>query len=100
MTRLARRGSMFIVVTYDIADDRRRVRVAKCMEAHGRRVQWSVFDCLLGEGELASLRRELATLIDPEEDSVRFYRLCRRCRQTIDVLGTGSVRQDERLVLL
>ena len=91
---------MFIVVTYDIADDRRRARVAKCMEAHGRRVQWSVFDCLLEEREIAGLSDELAALIDPEEDSVRFYRLCGRCRQTIDVLGTGSVRQDDKLILL
>ncbi len=91
---------MFFVVTYDISDDGRRARVARCMEDFGRRVQWSVFDCLLNEADLARLKKRLAPIIDPEEDSVRFYRICGRCRLAIEVMGTGSVRQDQKVVVL
>ena len=91
---------MFFVVTYDISDDGRRVRVARCMEDFGRRVQWSVFDCLLDEPDLARLKHRLALIIDQEKDSVRLYRLCGRCRQAIEVMGAGSVRQDQSLVVL
>ena len=74
--------------------------MARCLEDHGRRVQWSVFDCLLDERQLGHLRRELAMIIDLELDSVRFYRLCKKCRQAIDILGVGTVRTEEQLVLI
>ena len=35
---------MFVVVAYDIPDDRRRTRVAKVLEDYGDRVQYSVFE--------------------------------------------------------
>ena len=91
---------MFITVTYDIADDKRRRAVAKLMEAFGRRVQWSVFDCDLNEARLAELRRRLAMVMDLELDSVRFYRLCVRCRTAISVLGVGTVRDQDDVVIV
>ena len=91
---------MFIVVTYDISDDQRRSRVARCMEDFGRRVQWSVFDCQLDERALGELKRRLAMLIDQELDSVRFYRLCRACREGAEVLGAGTVRENPDVVVI
>lgn len=91
---------MFYVVSYDVADDRRRSRVAKTMEDFGRRVQFSVFDCSLGDEALMKLRKRLQGLIDQETDSVRIYGLCQRCRSTIEVLGRGTVREDEDVVVL
>jgi CRISPR-associated protein Cas2 len=87
----------FVVVSYDISDDRRRAKVSKALVSFGRRVQWSVFDCLLDERSLVRMRRKLATLIDHEADSVRIYRLCRRCRGSIEVIGLGSVEVEERV---
>ncbi len=37
----------FYVVAYDIADDRRRSKVVKVLEAIGHRVNFSVFECML-----------------------------------------------------
>ena len=91
---------MFLVVSYDIADDRRRSRVAKLMEYFGRRVQYSVFDCILDEGKLQKLKRGLLKVIDPKEDSIRVYRLCQRDRESIEVIGRGTVREDEDVVVL
>ncbi|MEW6376162.1 MAG: CRISPR-associated endonuclease Cas2, partial [Thermodesulfobacteriota bacterium] len=38
---------MFYVVSYDIPDDQRRIKIAKILEDFGDRVQYSVFECLL-----------------------------------------------------
>ena len=91
---------MFVVVSYDIVCDRRRYRVAKCMEDFGMRVQKSVFDCILDEKAYQKMKRKLAKLIDFEEDSIRFYRLCTRCSRDIELLGTGTVMEEEDMVMV
>ena len=91
---------MLIVVSYDIADDRRRTWVAKTMEDYGRRVQFSVFECFLEEDRLQKMKKTLAKFMDLSEDSVRIYRLCRKDRETIEVLGKGTVRAEEDVVVL
>jgi len=91
---------LFVVVTYDIQDDRRRARVAKRMENYGTRVQFSVFDCLLDERRFLEMRLVLSGLIDPTADSVRLYRLCARCRGQLDVLGAGRIVEDRRVIIL
>jgi len=50
---------MYLTISYDIANDRRRSRVAHLLEDHGKRVQYSVFDCILNERELQRLRKKL-----------------------------------------
>lgn len=91
---------MFVIVSYDITDDRRRRRVAKCMEDYGKRVQYSVFDCLLSEREIRDLQWRLEAIIDFETDSVRFYRICKKCEQQIEVMGTGNVQQEQTYQIL
>ncbi|MEW6140284.1 MAG: CRISPR-associated endonuclease Cas2, partial [Thermodesulfobacteriota bacterium] len=36
---------VFVVVCYDVVDDRTRTRLAKLMQNYGNRVQKSVFEC-------------------------------------------------------
>lgn len=67
------------VVTYDIADDKRRRLVAKTLEDYGARVQHSVFLCALPGTLFDRLWSELADIVDEEEDSVEAYFLCSRC---------------------
>ncbi len=54
---------MFVLVCYDITDDRRRYRVASELENFGCRVQYSVFECHLEEPQLQELQ---ARLLDPD----------------------------------
>lgn len=82
---------MFYVISYDIADDRRRYRVAKILEDHGIRVQESVFDCELDNRQILELREALLAEMDPDFDSVRFYALCAHCRESIELIGPGRL---------
>jgi CRISPR-associated protein Cas2 len=67
---------MFIVVSYDIPDDRRRTRVMKALKDFGARVQYSVFECDLKAKDYRRMRERLSKLIDRKEDSLLFYALC------------------------
>lgn len=71
---------MLVLVTYDVRTDtpagRRRLRqvAATCLD-YGQRVQYSVFECDLDPARWTALRARLIDLIDPAEDSLRFYML-------------------------
>jgi CRISPR-associated protein Cas2 len=91
---------VLILISYDIPDDRRRTRLAHTLEDFGQRVQYSVFECLLSEDQMAHLRERVAKLTDPAEDSVRFYRLCANCEARIEIQGLGKVTEDPEIFLL
>lgn len=85
------------VVTYDIADDRRREDVATVLSGYGPRVQLSVFECdLRTRREAAMLQATLRDLIDPVEDQVRLYPLDDRSARKVAVIGARVIeeRQD------
>ena len=63
------------VTTVDAAGRRRLRRVAKACQDYGTRVQWSVFECSVGDRELVNLRAKVLGIIDETLDSVRIYRL-------------------------
>lgn len=67
---------MFIVVSYDIPDDRRRTRVMNTLKDFGARVQYSVFECDLKAEDYRRLRQRLNEVVNRREDNVRFYVLC------------------------
>jgi CRISPR-associated protein Cas2 len=67
---------MFVVVSYDIPDDRRRTRVMKALKDFGAHVQYSVFECELSAEDYRRMRERLIRLIDRRKDSLRFYVLC------------------------
>lgn len=64
---------LLYVVTYDIPCDRRRKKVSDLLEGYGRRVQYSVFECLLSVVKYRELRQRLKLRVNLTEDSVRFY---------------------------
>jgi len=82
------------VVSYDVANDRRRNRVCKELKNHGDHIQYSVFECLLDDLRLQQLEKKLAVLVDPDKDSVRIYLLCGNCRARVKILGAGSVAEE------
>ena len=67
MTRSEARRTL---VAYDIPDDKRRVRVAKALQAFGDRVQYSVFIVDASPVRLARMKREVSDIIKFDEDSL------------------------------
>ena len=85
---------MFLVVTYDITDDQRRMRVASEVENYGQRVQFSVYECHLSKEKTMELQHRIESLIVQEEDRVRYYTLCVKDAERIMVDGPGEVTKD------
>lgn len=83
---------MEILVAYDVSTEspegeRRLRRVAKVCEAYGQRVQKSVFECIVNPVELEMLKFKLQHEMNPEEDSVRIYRLREPRGRYLQIMG-------------
>ena len=95
---------MMVLITYDVntetAAGRKRLRkVAKKCVDHGQRVQNSVFECLLDAAQFTVLKAELAALIDPALDSLRFYQLGQNYKSKVEHIGLRpSFEQGEPLI--
>jgi CRISPR-associated protein Cas2 len=63
------------LISYDIADPKRLVRVHRWLKCCGLPVQYSVFAASLNTHELRRLEDQLYARIHPNEDDIRFYPL-------------------------
>jgi CRISPR-associated protein Cas2 len=91
---------MFVVVSYDIPDDKRRLKVMKMLRGFGHHAQYSVFECRLKRRDLRRLQKGLKALIREEEDDVRLYLLCEQCVPRMVPMGKAKVapEADYRIV--
>ncbi len=86
---------MFILITYDVnitsTDGAKRLRrVAKACQNYGKRVQNSVFECILNESQYIKLKHHLIELISIEQDSIRFYILGNNWIQKVESIGKNN----------
>lgn len=86
---------MYVLVSYDIVDNKIRTRVMKFLKNFGERIQQSVFECDLEEDQYQRMKRGVERLIDRDLDRVRYYRLCRVCIKRVVVSGWGEVGEEE-----
>ena len=66
---------MFVIVTYDITDDRRLNKVRKILKKYLYWSQLSTFEGEISEGKLAQCMSEVNDVIDTSEDSVYVYEI-------------------------
>ena len=83
---------MMVLISYDVATtdqagQRRLRRVAQVCKNYGQRVQYSVFECILDPAQWTRMRQRLADVIDPEQDSLRFYFLGANWQKRVDHIG-------------
>lgn len=91
---------MHYVMAYDIADDRRRNRVARFLEGWGRRVQKSVFECDLSSEELEEVCSRLKELLVIPDDRCHIYRLCGECAPKRLTLGSDLEPERAEVVVV
>lgn len=86
---------MLVLITYDVNTEtsagRTRLRkVAKQCVNYGRRVQNSVFECILDNAQCVKLKATLSELIDKDVDSLRFYYLGNKYQTKIEHIGVDK----------
>lgn len=83
------------IVSYDIASNKLRRKIAKELENYGIRVQYSVFECDLTQKLHKEMYAKLVRLMDGCEDgSIRIYELCENCKAKTRVIGVE--KKDEK----
>ena len=96
---------MLVLVTYDVntetAAGKKRLRqVAKQCVNYGRRVQNSVFECIVDNAQWITLKVLLTDIIDEEVDSLRFYYLGNTYQARVEHVGIDrGISQDQTLIL-
>jgi CRISPR-associated protein Cas2 len=88
-------SNQFVVVVYDISNDRRRTKLHNKLLDFGTPVQYSVFECLLDAQGLERMKKAVMGVIRPRVDRVRFYYLCARCVRRTEVTSGKEVLSDE-----
>ena len=81
-----------LLVTYDVETTTPQGqqwlrRVAKVCEAYGHRVQKSVFEVVCRDADKVRLVAALQSIIDPDRDSIRIYRLPAGALDDVEHLG-------------
>ena len=96
---------MLILVTYDVNTETpegkaRLRRVAKQCVNYGRRVQNSVFECIVDNTQAVQLKASLEALIDRKTDSLRFYYLGNKYKTKVEHIGIDNgIAADDVLIL-
>ena len=83
---------MLVLITYDVntetaAGKKRLRKVAKQCVNYGRRVQNSVFECILDNAQCVMLKSILSEIIDEDVDSLRIYYLGNKYKTKVEHIG-------------
>ncbi|MCR1842222.1 CRISPR-associated endonuclease Cas2 [Murimonas intestini] len=95
---------MLVLITYDVntetsAGKTRLRKVAKQCVNYGRRVQNSVFECILDNAQCIMLKSILKDIINEEVDSLRFYYLGNHYKTKVEHIGVNKgVEVDKPLI--
>jgi CRISPR-associated protein Cas2 len=87
---------MMVLVTYDVGlkdpgGARRLRRIARTCLDYGQRVQFSVFEVEVDPAQWIALRTRLERLIDPAQDSLRYYYLGANWKRRVEHVGAKAV---------
>ena len=82
---------MIYLICYDIADPKRLRKVAKILEGHGIRTQYSVFQCDLPSDLYNELVNRLRSYMDETKDRLYCYPVCGKCIKKSITQGTGEL---------
>jgi len=92
---------LHIVASYDIRDPKRLAKVARALKDHGERVLKSVFECNIENRRFEEMKNRIDEIIEPIEDTVRYYILCEKCLKEVAYSGKGeSFQENEEYLLL
>ena len=96
---------MLVLVTYDVNTETiegkaRLCKVAKQCVNYGRRVQNSVFECIVDNTQAVQMKANLEVLIDKKTDSLRFYYLGDSYKTKVEHVGVDRGTAADGLLLL
>lgn len=96
---------MMVLISYDVStvsdSGKSRLRkVAKECQNHAQRVQNSVFEADLDYSSFLKLKDKLCKLINPKEDSLRFYYLGNNWEKKVEHIGVKETYNPEGVIII
>lgn len=91
---------MLVMISYDVVDDKKRLKLMKFLKDYGNRVQKSVFECNLSPETYHQVRSRVEKIINKKKDRVRYYRLCKECSNKVEISGWGEVTEDNEFIVI
>ena len=89
---------LFVLIIYDIVDNKKRLAFAKKLNGYGFRVQKSAFEAMITESLYRKLIDEISRMIDKELDSVRVYKI--RGSGEVNLFGVSPAIADEEVIII
>ena len=89
---------LYILVIYDITDNKRRVQFAKKMNGYGFSVQKSAFEAMITENLYRKLLTDIPQLINRKDDTVRVYKI--RGSGEVRLFGNSNTIEDEEVIII
>ena len=74
-----RAHKLFVVVAYDITNNRKRYRVVKILKKYGVSVNKSVYECMVTVPQLEKIQQRMEKIIDKTTDQIAYYTICINC---------------------
>jgi CRISPR-associated protein Cas2 len=74
--------------------------VAKECQNYGQRVQYSVFECVMDPAQWTKLKNKLESVIDREQDSLRYYYLGANFKRRVEHVGAKPVVDIEAPIIV
>lgn len=78
---------LLYIVSYDVSCNKRRKKVSDLLEGYGKRVQYSVFECMLPPRKYEELKQRLMGRINIKEDSIRIYPVSGHTLPKVEIWG-------------
>jgi len=79
---------MRYIVCYDITDNRVRYRLVKLLESLGRRLEKSVFECIMHPRDMIVLHDRIMNIIEVADgDCCHMFHVCQNCEDYSYVIG-------------
>lgn len=89
---------LYVLIIYDIVDNKKRLAFAKKLNGYGFRVQKSAFEAMITENLYRKLLAEIPHLIDNTSDTVRVYKI--RGMGEVNLFGLSHRIEDEEVIIL
>ena len=91
---------MFVMISYDIVEDKSRLKLMKFLKDYGDRVQKSVFECHFSSQTYETVKKGVEKIINKRKDRVRYYRICKGCTEKIEISGWGEITEEDEFMVV
>lgn len=91
---------MLVMISYDVVDDSKRLKLMRFLKDYGTRVQKSVFECNLSPDLYEKVKNGVENIINRRKDRVRYYRMCGSCKDKVEISGWGEVTEDDEFLVV